>query len=210
MKKLIIVGAGGFGREVLGYALEIQKTQNCWEVAGFIDDNLSSLDNYDKSYKIIGTVKDHSVREEEVFICAIGDPVSKLKVCRQLEDKGAEFINLIHPTSIIGNSCKIGKGLIMAPFSIITQNVNIGNFVTINIFSSFGHDSVAEDGCTLSAHCDVTGFAYLEEGVFLGSNAVIKPTVRIGKYSRIGIGSVVLKSVPDNVVVFGNPAKIVF
>lgn len=210
MKKLIIIGAGGLGREVLGYALDIPKEKRDWEVHGFIDDNSNALDNYNLEYKIVGSIKDYNSKSDEVFICALGEPKLKIKICLELKAKGASFINLIHPTASIGRTSTYGEGLVMAPNSVVTENVRLGKFVTINVFSVIGHDAVAEDGCTLSPHCAVTGFTYLEEGVFLGSHASVIPNIRVGKYSRIGAGSVVLKRVPPDVVMFGNPAKTIF
>jgi len=207
MKRLLIIGAGGFGREVLGYALDIKKENRDWEVYGFLDDNPNALDNYNYDYKIVDTIRNHLIKEDEIFICALGDPKMKLKICQEYKAKGAMFTNIIHPTSRIGRTSTYGQGLIMCPYSSITENVKIGEFNTINSFSGYGHDSIAEDGCTLSAHCDATGYVYLEEGVFLGSNVTIVPSVRIGRYSRIGAGSVVLKNVPANITIFGNPAK---
>lgn len=210
MKKLLIIGAGGFGKEVLGYALDIKEEDRDWEVYGFLARNPNALDNYKCGYKIINTIQDHVINEDEVFICALGDPKIKLQICREFKAKGAVFTNIIHPTARIGRTSTYGQGLIMCPYSSITENVRIGEFNTINSFSVYGHDSVAEDGCTLSPNCDVSGYVYLEEGVFLGSNVTIVPNVRIGKYSRIGAGSVVLKNVPENVTMFGNPANKIF
>lgn len=210
MKKLLIIGAGGFGREVLGYALDIPKEQRNWEIYGFLDDNPNALDGYDLEYKIVSSIKEYIPKKDEVFICALGEPKLKLKICREFESKGAMFISLIHPTAIIGRTSTYGNGLIMAPYSVITENICLGKYVTINIFSGFGHNSKAEDGCTLSSHCDITGYAYLEEGVFLGSHVSILPNVKIGRCTRVGAGSVVIKNVSPNVVVFGNPAKIIF
>lgn len=209
MKKLLIIGAGGFGREVLGYALSIEKNKRDWEVYGFLDDNLNALNKYACRFKVIDTIRDHILNKDEVYICAIGDPEIKLKICREYKAKGANFTNIIHPTAIIGATSVYEHGLIMAPYSIITENVRIGEFNTINTHSGYGHDAVAEDGCTLSSHCDVTGFVHLEEGVFMGSGASIFPGRRIGRYSKIGMGSVVLKNVPEKVTVFGNPAKVI-
>ena len=210
MKKLIIIGAGGFGREVLGYALDMPVSQRDWEVFGFIDDNLAALDQYSMDYHVIGSIKEHVPKSEEVFICALGDPKIKLQVCGMLEEKDATFTNVMHPSALIGRTAKHGNGLIMAPYSGLSADVKLGKFVTVNSYSGFGHDSVAENGCTLSAHCDVTGFGYLEEGVFLGSHAVVAPHVRVGKYAKVGAGSVAIKNVEAFSVVFGSPAKVIF
>ena len=210
MKKLLIIGAGGFGREVLGYALDIKRENRDWELYGFLDDNPDALDNYNCEYKVVGPIHDHIIQEDEIYVCALGDPKAKLKIGRDFKARGAVFANIIHPTARIGRTSVYGQGLIMCPYSIITENVKIGEFNTINLFSGYGHNAIAEDGCTLSSHCDVTGYAYLEEGVFLGSNVSILPGVRVGKYSRIGAGSIVLKNVPAYVTMFGNPANKIF
>lgn len=210
MKKLIIAGAGGFGREVLNYALDVQEKSDEWKVYGFINDIKEALDGYNVGYPIIGTIKEHIPQEDEVFICAIGDSETRLRICRDLKSKGAKFISLIHPTAFIGHRSTWGDGLIMAPKTHVATDVKLGSFITMNGCSGIGHDVVAEDGCTLSSFCDVTGFCHLEEGVYMGSHACLKPNTRVGKYSKIGMGAVVIKNVPANVVMFGNPAKQVY
>lgn len=90
----------------------------------------------------------------------------------------------------------------------LTVDVTVGNFVTINRFSSAGHDVVIGDGCTLSCYCDVTGYARLGRGVFLGSHASVLPGVCIGDFAVIGAGSVVLRQVSPGKTVFGVPAKV--
>ena len=212
MKNLIIIGAGGFGREVLQYALDTQASSNAgeWNVAGFLDDNANALSGYSCGYPIFGTVKEHVVSDENVYICSIGDVRAKLSICEEYLNRGARFINLIHPTAIVGRTCKMGTGNILCPFSSLTTDVAIGNFVTLNQKAGCGHDAVIGNGCAVSAFCDITGGASLGEGVFLGSHAVICPGVKVGDYARIGAGSVVLRDVKAGGSVFGIPAKKLF
>lgn len=209
MKKLLIIGAGGFGREVLQYALDIQESVQTpvWEVFGFLDDNLTALEGYDCGYGVKETISDHRVNDQYVYICAIGDVKTKLSICRSFAEKGAHFINLVHPTALIGRTCAMGHGNIVCPYAALTADVRIGDYVILNQRSGCGHDAVLGDGCTLSAFCDVTGFATLGEGVFMGSHAVICPGVKVGAYAKIGAGSIVLRHVKDDTLVFGVPAK---
>jgi sugar O-acyltransferase (sialic acid O-acetyltransferase NeuD family) len=207
LKNLIIVGAGNFGRELLCWAMDIPENQREWEIKGFIDDDLHSLDGYDVIVPILHTITDYHPKHNDVFICAISRPQVKLVVCKTLEDKGATFINIIHPTCVIGSHNKIGVGVVMCPYSAITTHVTIGNHVTINLHSTIGHDAVLEEGVTLSGHCDVTGFVHLCKGVYLGSGARLLPRARAEEFSTIGAGTVVLKKVKAYKTVFGVPAK---
>ena len=210
MKNLVIVGAAGFGREVLLYALGIMKVKKEFEIKGFIDDNLQALDGYKYDYKILSAIDDYEICEDDVFICTIGDVNIKKRICEGLLNRGAEFINLIHPTAIVGFSSTMGIGNIMAPYSVITQDVKIGDFVTINCSSGCGHDAEVGDFCTICSGCDITGAVKLKECVFLGSNVSISPKIVVGRGARVGAGSVVIKNVKENTAVFGNPAKEIF
>ncbi|NIK76087.1 sugar O-acyltransferase (sialic acid O-acetyltransferase NeuD family) [Paenibacillus castaneae] len=206
IKKLIIIGAGNFGREMLAWSLASELFNN-WKVFGFIDDDLEALNGYNVGYPIVSTINEYLPKEDDVFICSINNPNVKLEVCEKLKSIGAKFINIIHPMAIVGPNCTIGEGVILCPFSMLTSHVNLGNYVTINAHSTIGHDAVLGDGCTLSGHCDITGFAHLEKGVFMGSGSRILPKAHIGEYAFIGAGSVVLRKVKAKRKVFGIPAQ---
>ena len=209
MKKLLILGAGGFGREVLQYAKDVlEKTTVGWEIEGFLDDNLNALENYSYEHKIIGRISDHKVKDEYVYICAIGDPKTKLEIGRKFLNDGANFVNLIHPTAYVSESCKIGIGVVLCPDAKVTTDVTMGNFVAVDCNSICSHDSIIGDGCTISHFCDITGFAVLGEGVFLGSGASVCPSSKIGDYAKIGAGSVVLHDIEAGKLAFGTPAKV--
>ena len=209
MKKLLIIGAGGFGREVLEYARDIQEAgQADWEIGGFLDDNLKALDHYSYEYQVVDTIKDHTISDAYVYLCAIGDPKTKLAIGRKFLEDGANFINLIHPTAYIGRTSKMGINVVLCPGSKITTDVTLGNFVAVDVNAVCSHDSKIGDGCTISHFCDITGFASLGEGVFLGSGACICPSVSVGDYARIGAGSVVLKDVGAGELAYGVPAEV--
>ena len=208
MKRLLIVGAGGFGREVLNWALDIPKDKRDWEVAGFLDANPAALEGFSRiHYEIFADPLNYSPQEKDLFVCAIGTPVIKLQICKTLVQKGATFITLIHPTAVIGHGCTLGVGCLFCPGSIVTADVCINDFVTLNAYATVGHDAKIGTGCTLSGHVDVTGFSVLGEGVFLGSHAVVLPGAQVGDYATVGAGSVVLKKVKPGATVMGVPAK---
>lgn len=207
MTKIIIVGAGGFGRELLQWIkdINIQNPDNAWSIKGFIDDNTKALDGLNFEYDIIGTIKDWKPSVDEVFACAIADPKTKEKVVKLLKSKGAIFEPIIHPTAIIGDNNKIGEGFVAYPFALVTTNATVGNFVTL-LSSGVGHDVVIEDYSTISSYCDLTGGVKLGKRVFLGSHATIIPGRKIGNDCFIAAGSVVMTNLKVNSKVIGNPA----
>jgi sugar O-acyltransferase (sialic acid O-acetyltransferase NeuD family) len=207
MKNLIIIGAGGLGRELLQWIKDINAVKLVWNVKGFIDDNLNQLTNINCSHDIIGTVKDWIPNHNEIFVCAIANPLLKENIVRQMKLKGANFTNVIHPNAIIGSENTIGEGLILYPFARITVNCSIGNFVTIQS-SAIGHDAFVNDFSTISSNCLITGNTTVGKRVFVGSNSTIIPNTIIADDVYIGAGSVVINNISSGLKVMGNPARI--
>ena len=207
MKNLIIIGAGNFGREVFTWAKQCKEYGNEWIIKGFLDDRINVLDNYKGYEKIIGTVNEYVPGADDVFICALGEPEVKIKYSTFILDKGGKFINLIHPTVVMGMNVELSKGIIICPNVSISSDIKIGNYVTVNMNSTIGHDSVIEDWCQINANCGINGWSHLGQGVFMGGNSVTLPKVIVGEFGVIGAGSVVLKKVNAYTTVFGNPAK---
>lgn len=207
MKKILIVGAGGFGREILSWVKDTFEGKDGFEIVGFLDADSHVLDNYECPFPILGDPSTYQPRPDDQFVCALGQPKIKLKVCKDLKDKGGSFLTLIHPTAVVGDRCTFGEGCVLCPGAVITTDVTLGDFVIINAQATVGHDASIGDGSTLSGHADVTGFAQLGEGVFMGSHACVLPNAKIGDYATVGAGSVVLRKVKPHTTVMGVPAK---
>ena len=205
MKQLFIVGAGEFGREILSFSSDIHQKE--WEIRGFLDANPKALKGYNSAYQIVGDPERYMPQKGDCFICSIGNIKNKLRLCHLLLEKGAEFINLIHPTAWISRDAQLGVGNIIFPNAYIATKAKMGNFITLNFSASVGHDVIVGEGCMLSAHCDLTGKVELGTGVFMGSHAVVIPGKKVGDFATIGAGSVVMRFVPKGAVVVGVPAK---
>ncbi len=205
--RLIIIGAGGFGREVHDWASDAAAVGADWTVAGFLDDNPAALDGFGMPVGILGSPRTFEPTGDDRFVCAIGEPQDKLRIARDLRSRGARFTNVIHPTAHVGRRNRLGTGLILCPYSVITTNVTVGDFVSLNLHGTIGHDATVGDGCTLNNHTDVTGWVRMGEGVFLGSHASVLPHAKVGDYARIGAGTTVLRSAKPHTTIVGVPGK---
>lgn len=207
MKNLFIVGAGGFGREVYAWIKQHPEFNKSWTLAGFLDDNLEALKPFN-NFASVALLKNHQVLSSNVYVCALGLPLVKAKLLAPLIEQNAEFISFIHPTAVIGERVKLGRGVIVCPGASISVDISIGDFSMIGPNTTIGHDGTIGAWCTLCAQCDVTGRVTIGDGVFLGSRVSIIPSKKVGNKSILGAGSVVISDVPDGVTVVGNPARI--
>lgn len=209
MKQLVIVGAGGFGREVLEWATACPSYRKEWEIAGFLDDRPDALQGFESiGLRVIGTTRDYIPTPKDVFIIAIGHPETRSSLRQRITSKGGEFTRVIHESCSIGRRVDLQPGVILCPRVTLTCDLSIGCNTAININSAVGHDAVIGDDCQLSSFCDVTGHVTIGDRVMMGSRASIIPGKRVGDGSTVGAGSVVVSDVPDSVTVFGNPATI--
>jgi sugar O-acyltransferase (sialic acid O-acetyltransferase NeuD family) len=207
MNRVIVVGAGSLGREVLGWIPSCQGFGSDWSFAGFLNEGSDSLRERGYEEPILGTPEAYVPQPEDRLVIAVAEPRDRLRLAGMLEGRGAHFATLIHNSVILSRHVVIGAGSILCPRVVVSCDANIGQHVIVNLQSTVGHDTVVGDGCTLSAHCDITGGVKLGRGVFLGSHANVLPGVEVGDFARLGAGSAILRNVPAETTVVGVPAK---
>ncbi len=206
MNKIYIVGAGGFGRELLWWIKDINILKPTWEIAGFLDDNPHALDEYECDYTVVGSIKDWQPKEDEEFALALGSPALKRKIVDIMKAKGAKFASVIHPTAMISEFAHYGEGFIMFPYSKLSVNSTVGDFVTL-LSSPIGHDTIIGDYSVISSNCNVVRNVVIGKDVFLAAGVCIAQDIHIGDGAFLGIGSVILKDVQPGASMFGNPAR---
>lgn len=209
MANLIIIGAGGCAREALQWAKDVNKLEHRWHIKGFLCDYPNHLDGKICDVSILAAIDDYEIGPEDEFVCGIGDSAGRKMVMDKMKARGGRFVNLIHPTAVIADSCSLGEGLIIYPFALISDNAKIGDGCIINMYSSVAHDCVLGEYCTISGHCDITGRCVVGDRVFMGSSSLIVPDTRIGSDVFICAGSTVMTRLRDGAKVLGTPAKLV-
>ena len=207
MKDLVIIGAGGFGREVAWLAEEINSVDLQWNLLGFIDDDDSKQGVALNGYPVIGPFEKLKVTNNIYAVCAVGATGTKKALVEKAADAGLRFANLIHPDVQLSRFVELGCGNIICAGTIITVNIKIGNHVIINLDCTVGHDTVIGDYVTCAPAVNISGQVEIEEGCDIGTNTAIIQGKKIGRWSIIGAGAVVSRDIPPSCTAVGVPAK---
>ena len=209
MKKLLIIGARGFGREIYNTATGAIGYGTDFQIKGFLDDKVDALDGYPNYPPIIDSVEHYQPQNDDVFICALGDVNYKKKYVDIIESKSGAFISLIHKTALIHKNTVIEAGCIIGYYANVSCDVKIGKYVTIQPFSEIGHDAVIGDFCHLNTYSFMGGYAKLGKMVTVHTGAKVLPHFEVGSNTVVGAGSVITRNIPSDVTTFIQPAKFI-
>lgn len=207
MKYLVIIGAGGMGKEInyiaehsIGYGTE-------FIVKGFLDDNIHSMDGIEGCPPILDTITNYQPIDNDVFCCSIGNVQMRKKVCELIKSKGGMFQKLIHKDAQIRRNVQIGNGTIVDYNASIGSNAVIGENCLLQIGSVIGHDVKIGDNSRIDCHVVCVGGTEIGNDVCIHTNSVINHGVKIGDGATVGAMSFVIRKVKPNTNVQGNPAK---
>lgn len=204
MKKVIIIGAGGHAAELRDYIRHINKTnpEEAIVVEGFIDDDPNVHSHYEFDEPYLGTIQEHEVRTEVEYLMGIANLKYRRELTEQFLEQGGTFATLIHPTTIISPTAKIGKGVVISHNASVGPKVEIGDYNFINSRSTVGHDTKIGRFNFISPQVALSGNTKIGDQNLIGTNACTIPGVTIGSQNKIGAGMTVFKSVGDNETVF--------
>lgn len=210
MKNLIIIGASGFGREVMWLVERINAVTPEWNLLGFLDDNEEIQGNMINGYQVIGTVKDVDTFDA-YYVCAIGASKIREKVIQKIlnVNPSAKFATLVDPSVEVSEFSSIGEGTVICAHAILTVNVEIGRHVIINLDCTIGHDAVLQDYSTLYPSVNISGNVNIGYGAELGTGTQVIQGKTIEDWTIIGAGSVVIRDITTEGTYVGVPTRIV-
>ncbi|MCC3158869.1 acetyltransferase [Hymenobacter sp. 15J16-1T3B] len=211
VRPLVIVGAGGLGREVLMLVRQLNEVELRWNVLGFYDDQRPPHDRVHELHWL-GTIEALNQQEGSVYAAvAIGNSRQRAAVVARLTSPRVHFATLVHPSVLLRpyQFVQLGAGSIVAQGCIFTCDIRLGRHVLLNLGCTIGHDAVLEDFCSLMPHANVGGEAYLEREAYLGTNATVINQVRVGARCIVGAGAVAVRDLPADCTAVGVPAQVI-
>ena len=211
MHDVIIVGAGGFGREVYQWAQKLLRSNN-YRFKGFIDDDPNLNDATAGDPPVLGAIcsgdDQYKIQESDRFVYAIGNIDNKREIVTGLQNRGAKFLTLIHPTAVIADTAEIGEGVVICPFALVSDRAKLSDFTMLNFYASCAHDTRVGRYCILSPYSTLNGCVELEEEVFLATHATVIAGRKIRARTKISANSVAMTDVPTRSIVIGVPGKV--
>ena len=208
MYNIIILGAGGMGRETCEVIEDAYVNNLSYRIKGFLSDVPDALKNFEMNYPpLIGSIKDYEIQDNDRFVLAIGDVAGRRKVAESILQRGGKFLTLIHPTAKVFRTATLGQGVIIFPFAYVGADAVVGDFCLINSYAGCGHDvklGAFSEQCPYSA---LSGGVETGEECFFGVHSVVAPKTKLGNRVVISQGSALQKSQLDDSLIVGVPGK---
>ncbi len=221
---LVIVGAGGFGRETAALVeavnarAEAEGGAPAWRLRGFVDDAPDVMGTAHLGYDVLGDadwLRAEAARMAAApadgarlhAVVAIGAPGVRRRVVERLADAPLTFASLVHPDVPCHRTVTRGAGCIVTRGATPTVNVRLGRHVIVNLHATIGHEAVLGAFVTLHPGVHVSGAARLGAGVEVGTGAVVLPGVTVGAEATVGAGAVVTRDLPPGCTAVGVPAR---
>lgn len=203
-----IYGAGGLGNETLELANQINKISLKWDKIIFVDDvNPNRKVRGHDVLSFTDLTSKYSTDEIE-FVIGVGEPSFRRDFYNKIISKGYNLPVLIHPNVHIPNNTIVKQGTIIHNTAYISCNIEIGENAYIHQLTSTGHGSKIHPHCVISNHSSIAGDCIVGEATYIATGVMIKQKVSIGSDSIVGMGSIVFRDIQSDVVVLGNPARV--
>lgn len=210
---LVVIGAGGFGREVADVveALNARAEQSLWDLIGMVDDGLSEANRIrlaDRGIRPLGSLSELISDGPRVrYVIGIGNPDVRRSIADQLDRAGFRPATLVHPEATLGSQVSLGAGTVVCAGARITTNISLGRHCHVNPNCTIGHDTLLGDFVSLNPGATVSGDCVIGARSLVGAGAVVLNQIVLGEGVLVGASACVTRNVPDATVVKGVPAR---
>ncbi len=200
MRNLLILGTGPHACEMVDIVHRVNLAEQTWNLLGFIAKDQKTVGREFNGYKVIGTLDDLGRHPDACLTTDCDGPNWAGDVPRE------RFVSLIDPSVFVSRTATIGAGCVLYPGCIVGHNATLGDFVFCLSGCTINHDDVIDDCVTVASRVTLAGAVHVESGCYMGQSCTVRQFLKIGKGSLVGMGAVVVKDVPPNSVMVGNPA----
>ena len=200
-KKIVLIGASGHGKVVA----DIAKKNGYLEIV-FLDDNDSAF--MCAGYPVVGKCSDAKKFADYDFFVSIGNAIVRESIQNKLKNLGLTVATLAHPCAIIADDVTLGSGTVVMAGAVVNPGTKIGNGCIINTCSSVDHDCEIQDYSHISVGAHVAGNVQVGSHTWIGAGATIINNITITSNCMIGAGAVVAKSIEQQGIYKGIPARI--
>ncbi|MGJ9421481.1 hypothetical protein [Aeromicrobium sp. CF3.5] len=210
IKDLVIIGYGGFGREVADVVDAINAVEPTWNLLGFVDDapspeNVARVER--RGSKVIGTIDNAPLGSRPHYVVGVGNASARARLAARAERQGWIPATLVHPTAQLGASLALGPGSIVCANVGVGSDVSIGLHVHLDRGVQVGHDSTLADFVTVHPAAVISGTCDIQTRAELGTNCTLLPGIEIGVGATVGAAACVVGRVAPGTTVKGVPAK---
>jgi acetyltransferase EpsM len=206
--QVVIWGAGGHALVVA----DILRLAGEYDILGFLDDRSPQRrGELFAGGRILGGREqlDTLLTGGVHLLLAVGDCQARLSLARELGGRGLPFATAAHPRATLAADVRVGAGSVVAAGAVINPATRLGGHTIVNTCASIDHECIVDDGVHVAPGARLAGRVSVGRGTWVGMGAVVLPGVRIGAGTVIGAGAVVLHDVPDGLVAYGVPARVV-
>jgi sugar O-acyltransferase (sialic acid O-acetyltransferase NeuD family) len=211
MPRVVIIGAGGHGREVAEILHHQAQEGTEVRVVGFIDENRSLHGHTVDGLPVLGDWSwfDEMERTTVAVICAVGLPQVGRRLIRQARARGLSFVNAISPLAHVSPAARLGQGIVVFPRVIVSTGVCLGSYCILNVGVTVSHDTHVGKYSNINPGAHLAGDINIGEGCYIGMGTNVIQRRSIGSWTVIGAGAAVVHDIPANVTAVGVPARVI-
>ena len=209
-REIVIVGAGGFGRETVEAIRALNSAGVGWELLGYLDDDARQHGALIDGVPVLGGLEQlASMPDVSVLVCTghPGDYVSRMRIVGRLSLAPERYPAIIHPAATVSTTSQVGPGSVVLAQTVLTASVTVGSHVAVMPHVTLTHDDVIEDFTTIASGVRLGGRVHVGRCAYIGAGAMVREHRTIGAGSLVGMGAVVTRNVPSDQVWAGVPAR---